>query len=315
VEANMHVRTRHVITRDTAARVMKAMLEVFPEFVPEHYIYEESGRCRQMDFDPARIDEMMRSWNVRENESVSLWIDSLEEWDATIHVDQILDYHPVVYRVPPEAVQRDPSIPRRMVDLALRVYEMTSAYLGYVHDLDHYSDLVGFKVYDPSRDPEPPHDTRWGQSYGIPGTVAWANLWGPEVVEKVGRERIERVDWHEMRRLADGGYLLMLSSDPFDYGRPEAEAKRQRAIKALRLEELREKQEKLLAKWRKAHGITEEKLVYRVHPGKEVGEFEFELISPSEERLKEMMESTPEDWRNPTLCGEEDDSGDDDKGE
>jgi hypothetical protein len=56
--------------------------------------------------------------------------------------------------------------------------------------------------------------------YGIAG-IYWANFFGPQYVDFIGAERFESVPAHYKEALSDGGYLIVTSPSPLDYGQRE----------------------------------------------------------------------------------------------
>lgn len=60
----------------------------------------------------------------------------------------------------------------------------------------------------------------------LPG-VYWANWFGPEYVKFFGAEKFKSAPCYRNEELSDGGYLILISPSPFDYGEAEtAEAER-----------------------------------------------------------------------------------------
>lgn len=59
----------------------------------------------------------------------------------------------------------------------------------------------------------------------IPEAVWWVNVWGPRVVEAVGRERIEAQPWARIEPAGDGGLFLQTTRERPGPGKPEALAR------------------------------------------------------------------------------------------
>ncbi len=56
----------------------------------------------------------------------------------------------------------------------------------------------------------------------IPEAVWWGNVWGPRVVEAVGRERIEAQPWAHVEPAGEGGLFLQATRERPGPGKPEA---------------------------------------------------------------------------------------------
>jgi hypothetical protein len=76
----------------------------------------------------------------------------------------------------------------------------------------------------------------------IPEAVGWMNLWGPEVVERVGREKILAQPWDRVAELANGSLLLVVSADPPDRNRLDLLERVARVREGLELEALKRRQ-------------------------------------------------------------------------
>src|SRR5439155_12634840 len=57
--------------------------------------------------------------------------------------------------------------------------------------------------------------------------VFWANFVGPEYVQVLGEERLDKSPAYKVEKLPDGGMLLLLSESPFDASKDEYQARKQ----------------------------------------------------------------------------------------
>lgn len=268
------IRTKRRISRENAADILETVMRIVPECTPEQYFYCEGRRFRNRQFDPERVDELVRDWDVSSNPFMEMRRKRTTGWRITISLEQPGPDNTVAVSLPVSYVEEHPEVEGRLWELGLEICKIIIPKIGYCH---HRDDLH-----------QATNDYVFGQIYYIPATVAWASFWGSEVVEKIGLERIESFPWERKVRLECGGYALMLSPHLLDYNEPEVREKRERAIKHLRLRELYGELEREVALIHKARGEKTTSLVFRVGAGRSG---ELEISPPVLTGVEKQMES------------------------
>jgi len=264
--------TESELTREKVADVLKATIRIVPELSPEDYFYKDEKGPRLEPFDPQRLDQIIEGWDMEE-EPIMLFsrVDAAKhKW--SIDMDLRAGLRKVSYSIPEPWMQQHPEKDRRLVALVEALCPIIRSHLGVCHASEHSDRLV--------------KETLWCGNFGIPQSVFWLNIWGPQVVERFGRDLIESFNWHYLRRFDYGGYLLQLSPALYDCEDPEVEAKRQRALEYFPLDEWRREKDEELAAQRAALGKKGPSMAtYLVTPGKELGEMRFARVVGDPQRV------------------------------
>jgi len=93
--------------------------------------------------------------------------------------------------------------------IAKRIYEITNSAFGYIQSRD----LIEYESLE--RCLQGPY---------------WANFYGPEYVEMFGKKKVETMPCYKLEWLPDGGALVLLCENPFDFD-TEENRKKAKAIK------------------------------------------------------------------------------------
>src|SRR5262249_14786887 len=96
-----------------------------------------------------------------------------------------------------------------LIELSRRVAGLVRASFGRAHDRADL-ELADAHRDEPLFTPERIDD------------VTWLTLWGPELVERAGRERVLATPAHRVEELPYGGVLLLLRPTPIDFATAEA---------------------------------------------------------------------------------------------
>jgi hypothetical protein len=109
---------------------------------------------------------------------------------------------------------------QEFLDTCRSLYELLRPYYGYVHDTE---DVI---------DKATRNDLKFGKTVfpvnlirGLPG-IYWVNFFGPELVEKLGKEKILSAPFFLHEWLRDGGILFSFGRTPLDQQDPEKEKMR-----------------------------------------------------------------------------------------
>jgi len=271
-----HVRflldTETELTRERAAEALRAIIRIFPELTPEDYYYKDDNGPRLEPFDPQRLDTIIKDWDLERNPFMQFGRVDEEQhtWDIDLETASPLMH--VSCGIPEPWMQRHPERDADLVALCEALAPIIHSHLGVCHASEDFRRLT--------------RETLWCGRFGIPQSVFWLNVWGPQVVERFGRDLIESFDWHYLRRFDYGGYLLQLSPELFDCEDPEVEAKRQRALEHFPLDEWRREKRAELAAIRAALGKKGPAMAtYLVTPGKEPWEMRFARVVGDPQRV------------------------------
>jgi len=97
------------------------------------------------------------------------------------------------------------------------LYELFHPYYGFVHDAE---DVIAKATRN---------DQKFGKTVfpinlikGLPG-IYWVNFFGPDLVEKLGKEKILSAPFFSYEELRDGGILFSFGQSPFDQQDPDKE--------------------------------------------------------------------------------------------
>ncbi len=93
----------------------------------------------------------------------------------------------------------------------------TYGYANETFDID-----LGERPLIPSQVPDRPSD------------VYWLNLFGSDMVERIGRDRVKSTPAHRLELFPDGGAMVVAHLSPLDYWRPEAADARAAALAHVR---------------------------------------------------------------------------------
>lgn len=128
----------------------------------------------------------------------------------------------------------------RLLSCARRLYNWGSVSHGYIShskdwDTKHCFDVITEDAYG-----KPTATGGVHLKEGLPG-IYWANFFGPVYVELFGKEKFLTVPAYHKEELPDGGFFLLTSASPFDYGKPEVHELEEKIIDHLGREAFFEK--------------------------------------------------------------------------
>jgi len=278
--------TENELTWEKVTALLMRTISLFPELTPEYYLYEGERGARLESFDPRRLEEIIRDWDLEKNPFMQFGRVDEEQhrWDVDI------DLRPGLQRmscdIPEPWMQRHPEKEAKLITLVETLCPIIESHLGSCHSRDGFRRLT--------------RETLWCGNFAIPQSVFWLNAWGPQVVDRFGRDLIESFDWHYLRRFDYGGYLLQLSPALYDCEDPEVEAKRQRALEHFPLDEWRREKDEELAAKRAARGKKGPAMAtYLMTPGKEPGEMHCaRVVGDSERVIDHLKEQAGEQGQN-----------------
>lgn len=164
----------------------------------------------------------------------------------------------------PDELFRDPKTRSKILQFSLDLMVKSKGISGYSHDEQDFSlqnernadvfrvsgaSLRGYRMKTWSLSREIDVERNPGHHHFVAGkmfTVAWANFFGPEMVELIGRERILGAEWHSVTE-ADGQVMALLYEDPSNPGDRERRKRQARVRAQLALDDIAHAEEKRTA--------------------------------------------------------------------
>jgi hypothetical protein len=103
----------------------------------------------------------------------------------------------------------------QFLDTAQLFYDLLHPYYGSIHSAEHKIEMATIQ------------DPRYGKTVlpitlekGLPG-IYWANYFGPDYVERLGRDKLLSAPSYKIKQLSDGGLLLLTAPSPLVHANPE----------------------------------------------------------------------------------------------
>ncbi len=128
----------------------------------------------------------------------------------------------------------------KLLSCAKRLYNWGRINHGYIcHEENWISKNSYGKIVEDARG-RPSAGGGTNLQEGLPG-IYWANFFGPVYVEFFGREKFDTAPAYYKEELPDGGFLILTSESPLDYGKPKVRELEEKIIDCLGREAFFEK--------------------------------------------------------------------------
>jgi len=222
-------------TREMGEKILNCLIRSGEVFTPSAFWIGQSTLQKQVKFDPRDLSLPLESWTDHRY-SLGIIAERREPVLAFLNVaatdHAMFDNLFLRFSLSGKGGEFNRDLEKLFIDLvgvenflkvAKNLYTIVEANSGAIandyheHRLGEHFDRDGNLLgYNP---PNIPH--------ALPG-LFWANFFGPEYVDLLGREKLLSSPVHEVRQLQDGGLLLLLSESPFDAPRSEYQAQKKR---------------------------------------------------------------------------------------